>query len=437
MKLINVKDRNDRRAIIENEIQLSNRVEGSLFRGKMKDCSVIRIPIDLPIYRVKNGRTQVEQLLFIKDKGKPADFFITGEENNSVQLFQHSFLISLAQDQKGNIFDELEHVASQRERLLITVDGIVVNGNRRLAAMRELYKSNPQVFSEFSHVDVVVLPPEATEEDIEMIETELQLKPETKLEYSWIARRLKLRLQLNVLKIPRDDIKRIYRFKREEEINVELQQLFLAEEYLESYLGKPFAYKEVIKSEQLFKDLQKALSGKSGEEEKIRRILGFLLAKESANLGDRVYDFRQLFGNRFDDVLEKFAQEQGINLLDTSEIDLFNVLDEDEEEDILENLIFEKPSKYAPLEELFNDQNKTKDTAEQLVRILESVKQKQKDENLRLLGLKNSSDALRILNEIDLTTCDPSTYDKMQGQLQAVVKVANDLLSALLVKNHE
>ncbi|MED4856267.1 hypothetical protein [Bacillus atrophaeus] len=435
MNAFTVKDRSERRAIIDSEIKISKRVESTLFRGKMRECPVIRIPIDLPIYRMKNGRTQVEQFLYIREQNESNDFFKNGEENQTVQFIQHQFLLKLSKDNKGPIYNELEHVTSQRERLLITSDGVIVNGNRREAAMRDLFLKDPRVFKEFSHVDVVVLPPEATEKDIEMIETELQLKPETKLDYGWIERRLKLRLHVNDLKIPRDEIKKVYRFKREDEINVELQQLALAEEFLEKYLERPYAYREVTKSEQIFKDLQKALSGKSGEEEEIRRLLGFLLAKESENLGDRVYDFRQLFGNRFEDVLDKYAEEQGITLNPETAIDLFTEFDEDDDEDPLAGLEVEKPSKYSPLKEIFNNQGKTKDTAENLIKILESVKQQQKEETIKMIGLKNSQEALRLLNEIDLGTSDPLTHQQIQGQLKAVLNVANKLLADLMVSN--
>lgn len=431
-----VKDRTERKAIIDAEMKISKRVESTLFRGKMVECPVIRIPIDMPIYRMKNGRTQVEQFLYIRENNKSNNLFKNGEEDQTVQLIQHKFLLKLSKDSRGPIYNELEHVTSQRERLLITSEGVIVNGNRRVAAMRDLFLRDPRVFKEFSHVDVVVLPPEATEKDIEMIETELQLKPETKLDYGWIERRLKLRLHVYDLKIPRDEIKKVYRFKREDDINVELQQLALAEEFLEKYLEIPFAYKEIAKSEQIFKDLQKALSGKSGEEEEIRRLMGFLLVKESENLGDRVYDYRQLFGNRFEDVLDKYAEEQGITLNLVTVNDLFTEIDEDnEDDDPLTGIEVKKPSKYSPLKEVFFNRGTTKDTAENLIKILESVKQKQKEETIKMLGLKNSQEALRMLNEIDLCTCDPLTYQQIQGQLKAVLNVANKLLSDLMISN--
>jgi hypothetical protein len=178
-----------------------------------------------------------------------------------------------------------------------------------------------------------------------MLESELQLAPETKLEYGWIERRLKIRRQLYDLKVPRDRVKNTYRFKRDEEINVELQQLALAEEYLEKYLIQPFAYREVSKSEQIFKDMQKALSGKGGDEAELRRLMGFLLVKESRNLGDRAYGFRDLYGKDFERVVQRFAEDEGIAF----DVDVNNDLDNFDEDDPLSGFAIEERSIYAPV----------------------------------------------------------------------------------------
>lgn len=428
MNPVIVMDKADRKVKINTEIDLSNRNELTLFRGKMINCPVIRVPIDLPVYRMRNGRTQVEQSAYIQDNNLAVDYFLNGEENTSVQRAQHKLLLKLSQDNKGNIYNELAHVRSQRFTLLLSCDGVIVNGNRRLSAMRDMYLRDPSAYSEFSHIDSVVLPPEATESDIEMIETELQLAPETKLEYGWIERRLKLRHQLEHIGIPREIIKKLYRFKREEDINVELQQLTLAEEYLETYLNKLGAYREVSKNEQLFKDLQKALNGKTGEEVEIRRLLGFLLAKESRNLGDRAYGYRDIFGSKFDDVVERFAKEEGIELNQNNPDQTSQTEDED---DPLSGLVIHETSKFYEVKEVFKDTSKSNETVEKIARILESVKHENREENLRQLALKNSQEALRLLNDIDLSSSDSSTHDQINGQLKAIIDTASSLLVGL------
>src|SRR5438876_2814521 len=170
MDRIIVRDRADRRALINAEQATSSRAEAVHFRGRMVDLKVIQIPIDFPIHRMKNGRAQVEQYQYVEEHHLPSDFFGTGEENVTVQQAQHRILLEMSHDEKANIYDELERVSTQRETLLITADGVVLNGNRRLAAMRDLFAKDPARYASFSHVAAKVLPPESTEKDLELLE---------------------------------------------------------------------------------------------------------------------------------------------------------------------------------------------------------------------------------------------------------------------------
>src|SRR5690348_12589074 len=66
------------------------------FRGQTMALKVVRLPIDLPIYRMENFRTFTEQRSYIARESKPADFFLSGQENESVQQIQHDILSGLA-----------------------------------------------------------------------------------------------------------------------------------------------------------------------------------------------------------------------------------------------------------------------------------------------------------------------------------------------------
>ena len=318
----------------------------------------------------------------------------------------------------------MEHVKSQHESLLLTSDGVVLNGNRRLAAMRDMFEHDALTYSSFSHIDAVILPTEASERDLELLEAELQMAPETKLEYGWIERRLKLRLHVEEMKIPRDQIKATYRFQREEDINIELQQLVLAEEYLEKYLGKPRAYQEVGQSELLFRDLEKALSGKSGAESEVRRLLGYLLAKEARHLGNRVYSFSPIFGRDFNKVMTRYAQDEGIDLtaMATDE-----TTDDAHDDDILSGLSEDERSPYEALKPILEDQDKTKETAKKFSDVFESLKAEEKEENSRQAALKGVEKVNRTLHELDLSAADPDTFMRIKSQLNAIISISESL----------
>lgn len=432
MDPIVVQDREDRKARIDKEKVSSKGTDRFPYRGKYEEFPVVRLSIDLPIYRMENTRTAVKQLTFISENEKLVDYFKNGQENQSAQIAQHNILLEMAKYARAPIYQELQNVAVQRENLLITADGVIINGNRRLAAMRDLYLTDPHSYREFSHVNAAVLPDEATDNDIEEIEAELQEVPETKLEYDWISRRLKLRYRVQVLGFPRKKIMTMYRFRREEDINTEHQQLVLAEEYLERFLGKPGAYEELEASYQIFKDLEKTLRGRSGDDAELRRLIGFLFAKEARKVGDRVYRYNAAFGKDCEKVLHRLAQMENI--------ELDNAEGEDEVEgdpdDPLAGLGGGKKTVYAPLKTVLADQSKTYETARKVVRIYESVREEQKEENVRVAALNNTQKANALLHDIDLSVTDPLIFAKVIVELDRIVAVVQDLKDQIKNRSH-
>ena len=420
-----IKDKVDRITIITTEVKSPKRHEPTRFRGNMKELPVVRLAIDLPIYRMRNGRTQVEQYQYLEETGQSENFFENGEEDISAQQAQHKILLKLAKDEKGPIYQELEDIGIQSESLLLTSDGVVLNGNRRLAAMRDLFGRDARSYESFSHIDAVILPTEANEQDLELLEAELQMARETKLEYGWVERRLKLRRHADVMNIPREQIKATYRFQREEEINVELQQLALAEEYLERYLGKPHSYREVGQSEQLFKDLEKALRGKSGVEAEVRRLLGYLLAKEARNLGNRVYRYNPIFGRAFDKVMTRYAEDEGIDLTVPAADETAD--DTPDDNDPLDGLGEVERSPYEVFKSVLEDHDKTEATAEKISRVFESLKEQEKDENSKQAVLKSVQKANRALHSLNLSEADPCTFTSIKSQLDAIISISESL----------
>lgn len=131
---------------------------------------------------MENFRTYIDQQSYIRREGKRSDFFSSGQENESIQQLQHEILAQLARKGKSDaetvvpVIDVLKK-ERQREPLLITSKGIVVNGNRRLAGIRELLDEDSSAYVEFTHVDCLVLPADITSEEIVDIEALLQGKP--------------------------------------------------------------------------------------------------------------------------------------------------------------------------------------------------------------------------------------------------------------------
>jgi hypothetical protein len=86
---------------------------------------------------------------------------------------------------------------------LITAEGVLVNGNSRCAALRELGVPN---------IRVGVLPESSTWEDVNTVELSLQLRKEQKRDYSYINRLIAIDEQLETGRRP-EDIAREFRIR--------------------------------------------------------------------------------------------------------------------------------------------------------------------------------------------------------------------------------
>lgn len=193
-----VKDIAERSQVIADKKDVAERFETFFqFTSGPMELPVVEVELGLPLYRLANYRTQTEQLSHIRSRQLAAGFFRIGQENVTAQQAQHDILVSFAKLGSGEtiipIYNVLETGRQQSETLLITGDGVVVNGNRRLAAMRELYQADPQAYASFGSVRAKVLPPGLTAVEIKRIETRLQMTPQTLLPYDWVNEALAIR----------------------------------------------------------------------------------------------------------------------------------------------------------------------------------------------------------------------------------------------------
>jgi len=263
----------ERQEIITKALQKSNSSYFAPVSYGYQEIPVTAIDHTLLIYRVDNGRLladlaerteNVEVLSRIRDN--PEAF--------ETQSFLHRLLLSKSKDPAGPIFDELAREAIQTEPLLVDCNGVVINGNRRLAAMRTLHAIDVSKYASFATVSAAVLPDNISPQDIEFAESALQLAPETKLGYGWIERRLKLQHQVKQLKFPESWIMKAYRLQDPGQITGELAELDLLEDYLCSFVAAPRQYSLVADAEDLFRGLQNQLTTLSDPLARIWRGLG-------------------------------------------------------------------------------------------------------------------------------------------------------------------
>jgi hypothetical protein len=215
---------------------------------------VLRVPINLPKYRMLNGRTASAQEEWLaKHPDKPEDFFQQDPESDEVQRVQHELLSKLVSG-AGLLtyFKKAEN--RQKEPVYLDCNGFVINGNRRLCAWRALLKEDPQRYGHLAHIDVIVLPP-ADDKAIDKLESELQVEPDIRDDYTWdsLANMMKIRQTRHGL-----DTRTLSEFYRKKESDVKelLDMLDYAAVYLEKR-GKSRQWSEVSDKEFAFRQMVK------------------------------------------------------------------------------------------------------------------------------------------------------------------------------------
>ncbi|MCO6388251.1 hypothetical protein [Aliihoeflea sp. 40Bstr573] len=398
------------------------------YQNARTDLPVIRLEIGLPVYRMENYRTRTAQLKFIHDHGKDAEFFRTGLENEAAQQAQHDLLVTFAKQGRAAsvspIIEELK-TEEQRDPLLLSASGVVVNGNRRLAAIRELFTEDPQSYRHFSHVDCAILPENVTAEEMREIEVRLQMRPETKLPYEWVNESLAIQ-ELMQSGRKTDNIADLMKKKRKD-VERAARALTEAELYLKEWLREPGEYQLVEDGQQFFNDLAKALENKEGEALEVsRRIAWSLFSSNSRNkLSRRVYDYGFSFDRRTDEVVSQVVDRLGIELTaqeseEATEDQLDIDLGDDEGETTLE-----------PLIEAFDDAGQRDTVSDALVAVCDSIIERDKQGEIGRRALAAVQAANAKLQEVDLSKADPDTYASIAPQLESVIERATKLRESL------
>jgi len=389
---------------------------------------VIDIELGLPIYRLANYRTQTEQMSHVRTKHLSEEFFKNGQENLSAQQAQHSILVEFSKLGSGDsiipIYGVLQEGRQQNESLLITREGVVVNGNRRLAAMRELYAAEPHAYPAFTSVRAKVLPAGLTAIEIKRIETRLQMTPQTLLPYDWINEALAIR-DLKSLGLSNAEIVAEMKLSDSNVAQEALDQLAEAELFLAEYLKAPLQYEKVIHNKQQFIELRKALERqRDAVKKELARKISYVLTHNSEDLGRRAYDYRIAYGAELDKVVSELSERLGV--APPNEIENANIPADD---------LFADGSppveESAGLLERLNDVSQSKAIAEEISEICNNIRESEQRHNLSNSDLRKATKAHTLLSEITLETAAAQSLPAIAAQLQSILSRSTELLNAV------
>ena len=285
-------DIDKRKKIIKENLtkKLSHR-EPKKIKNKWVACPIIMMDIDVPIYHLNNGRTRDAQRSYVKMNNHKDNYFEKGLENNQQQRIQHKILYELSQDSTANIHRELKTSIKFREDapLLIDSNGMLINGNRRMAAIRELYKSDVKKYDDFKRIPCAVIEQFLDDKTIKEIENFLQVIKENKQDYNWISLCMEIQDEKKRLRLENKQIA-VNMGKTEAEIERYYNLISLIDDCLERDHKTPGDYSVIRSQEQLWKNtIERAEKHKNKGEKDLINKIARMISVNSGKFGDRDY----------------------------------------------------------------------------------------------------------------------------------------------------
>lgn len=283
-----------------------------LFKEQNTDLPIIRVHIDLPKYRLANGRTaslQAEHLAI--NSSVRRDIFSGDPELHDAQKAQHNLLLKVIKQQDlRKLFEDTKN--NQIEPIILDERGFVVNGNRRLCCWRDLILGNAEKYGHFSYIDVVVLP-HCDEKDIDRLEASLQIQKDIKADYSWDAKANMLIDKQNRDGFSNKDLANLYDMK-EGEITELIDMRTYADTYLRSR-NKTDIWSRVSDHEEAFRKIV-LLRPKIGDvdDQELFKEAAFALIDNPLEAGARLYDQIPAIHVNLDPIKKKLTEEFPVTL---------------------------------------------------------------------------------------------------------------------------
>jgi len=172
---------------VERSDFLEHKVRASSKKGLLsawprteKELPWVELEVDWIRFSTENHRTQAEQRREIHSSGQ-LNLFTNDPLGPVAQEAQYKILCKQAgfEDLKTDLGER-----GQQEQAVVTAEGILINGNRRAAALRSLLHDKNDLSCRY--IRCLVLPSDATPPEMLQLETELQVAKDFKQNYSWV-----------------------------------------------------------------------------------------------------------------------------------------------------------------------------------------------------------------------------------------------------------
>ena len=245
----------DNKIIIDKYI--SNNPESKLdktfpisLKGQKKDLHIYLLPTELLFYNIRNGRFAAEYKELVKREGGHLE-----PENQDDAKKIRDLLLNLDRNETIKTYEDIK-IRGQWNCGIISEDGYLVDGNRRMSILSKLYEDTGQ--EKWKFIEVAKLDESIGPEDLWSLEAGIQLGKDEIVRYGPINELLKLKEGVDAGLSLKSIVKTLYGYEDEEEINIKLKRLELIEQYL-GFIGSPEKYSLVKNKHDHFIDLQNVI----------------------------------------------------------------------------------------------------------------------------------------------------------------------------------
>lgn len=388
------------------------------WRGEPKWLKLIRVDVDYLMYRIENARTIRQQMRYLRNNPELPKTLFEDPETSKAQEAQKQILLDMIKATGKDFMEDL-NFHGQEDAVIVTYDGYIVNGNRRVAALRDLGER---------YIDCVVLPENTTPKDIYELEQELQISETFKEDYHWINELANISQGVKDKRFNYSEKEMANRLRlNETELRARLRMMELVDAFLIwKGIPKEYDYMKLDDAEQVFTQMEKALRAKkySNDVNKSQELMNAIFTLvEQRPTEERLYVHVMGLIKNFDQVYEKMSEEIYNN--NGSEIQLETTSGENG--DVIDDLLVGEASTD---EDIFGDSENASDLSPVLVETIADVKAENVEKKEAETVYKGVSSALRSLqglvieeNTIELTG--------ISNKLNQIIKVVNELMSQI------
>lgn len=224
--------------------------------GLRKDLQVYRLPLSSLIYNIRNGRFAAEL------REHEATLARRLEPEKLDDALEIESLLLKDSLKAEFLRDDIKRVG-QMDPGVITDDGAIIDGNRRVAVLRRLHEETGE--ARFTYFEAARLPFDVSAKDLWNIEAGIQLSVDLQASYGPINELMKIKEGIECGHSPRQVALVLGGENNEDTVAQKLDRLKLIESYL-GYIGKDYKYSEAERKVEHFIDLQNIMRRRDWKE---------------------------------------------------------------------------------------------------------------------------------------------------------------------------